>query len=560
MLGLVSANARPPNIVLILADDMGYSDVGCFGGEIPTPRIDALAQGGIRFTQFYNTARCCPTRASLLTGLYPHQTGFGWMTVDQGLDGYRGELNRQSVTIAEVLRSSGYRTYLAGKWHVTSHVTPTREEDKFNWPRQRGFDRFYGTIHGAGSFFDPNSLTRDNAFISPYSDPEYFTNDFYYTDAITDHAVRFIAEHARDHRERPFFLYVAHTAPHWPMHAREADIAKFKGKYDAGYDATRRARLARMKELGIIDPRWDLSPQSGGAWNDVSNPEFERRCMEVYAAMMVRLDDGVGQVMEALKRAGMDDNTLVIFLSDNGAAAETQGRRGAFQPRASAPTLPPLPADYLQPDMIPKQTRDGYPVRSGYGVLPGAPDTYVSYGGGWANVSNTPFREYKHWVHEGGISTPLIVHWPAGIPTSRRGTLETQPGHVIDLMATCVDLAGAVYPKTHHGYDIQPLEGVSLLPAVRGDRLARSQPIFFEHEGNRAVRDGQWKLVAKGPDGAWELYDMETDRTEMNDLAAAHPEQVRRLAMAWEKWALRTAALPWPWQPAYAPAADPARK
>jgi arylsulfatase len=564
---LATASTPPrPNVILIMADDMGYSDLGCYGSEIDTPHLDGLARGGVRFTQFYNTARCCPTRASLLTGLYPHQAGIGHMMNDRGLDGYRGDLNRRSLTIAEALKPAGYRTYMVGKWHVTKKVNPAGESDKHNWPRQRGFDRFYGTIHGAGSFFDPNSLTRDNTLISPYADPEYQPRDFYYTDAINDHAARFVADHARDHAGQPFFMYVAHTAPHWPMHAKPADLAKYRGRYDAGYDAIRTARVAKMKQLGLIDPRWETAPQNGGAWSDVRDREFELRCMEVFAAMIDCLDQGIGRLVAELKRTGQFDNTLILFFQDNGGCAEGMGRQAnnpAPRHRAAQPSLPPLAAGYLQPDMIPKQTRDGYPMRQGYGVLPGAADTYHGYGEAWANVSNTPFREYKHWVHEGGISTPLIAHWPAGIPRSRHHALESQPAHLIDLMATCVDLAGATYPKERDGEHLHPLEGVSLRPALSGRPLGRTAPIFFEHEGNRAVRDGPWKLVAKGPAGAWELYDMAADRTETHNLAARHPDRVRTMVGQWDAWARRANVLPWIWTPAYgapAPAGSAAKK
>jgi arylsulfatase A-like enzyme len=270
-----AAEPARPNIILIMSDDMGFSDPGCYGGEIATPHLDGMARDGVRFTQFYNTARCCPTRASLLTGLYPHQAGIGHMMDDRGLDGYRGDLNDRCVTIAQVLRQVGYRNYMVGKWHVTKRIRPEAEAEKHNWPLQRGFDRFYGTIHGAGSFFDPNTLTRDNTLISPYADPEYQPELFYYTDAINDHAVRFIADHARDHGDQPFFMYVAHTAPHWPMHAKPEDIEKYRGKYDAGYDAIREARVQRMREMGLIDPRWDVTPQRGGAWDEVEDREFE---------------------------------------------------------------------------------------------------------------------------------------------------------------------------------------------------------------------------------------------------------------------------------------------
>ncbi|MDX1928280.1 MAG: arylsulfatase [Pirellulaceae bacterium] len=538
--------AKQPNIVLIMCDDMGYSDLGCYGGEIETPNLDRLAQGGLRFTQFYNTARCCSTRASLLTGLYAHQAGIGHM-VDgvgpkSGSPAYSGELSRRAVTIAEALHAAGYATFMAGKWHVTGKTNPKARAQKNNWPLQRGFDRFYGTIHGAGSFFDPNTLTRDNDFISPFADSQYTPQEFYYTDAITDHAATFVTEHHRQNADQPFFLYVAHTAAHWPMHAKAADIAKYKGRYDAGYDAVRAKRIERMKQLGLLDPRWPVSPQAGN-WDEAEHKEWESRCMEVYAAMVDCMDQGIGRLMETLKTNGQMENTLVLFLQDNGGCAEGMGRNGEFKPRADGPTLSPLAKDYLQTDMIPKQTRDGYPVRQGKGVMPGGPDTYIGYGRNWANVSNTPFREYKHWQHEGGISSPLIAHWPAGI--DRAGQLETSPAHLIDIMATCIDLAGAAYPTEFAGQTIQPLEGVSLAPAFAGQRLSRSQPLFWEHEGNRAIRAGDWKLVSKHP-GVWELYNMVADRTETHNLAAEQPEKVQELAGLWDAWAAKVGVLPWP--------------
>ncbi len=543
-----AADAARPNIILIMADDVGYSDIGCFGGEIATPTLDALAGGGLRFTQFYNTARCCPTRASLLTGLYAHQAGIGHM-VDgvgpaTGSAAYSGELSRRAVTIAELLKTSGYATYMAGKWHVTKVTKPKSEADKSNWPLQRGFDRFYGTIHGAGSFFDPNTLTRDNEFISPYADPEYQPEEFYYTDAINDHAARFVNEHHQQHTGTPFFMYLAHTSAHWPMHAKEADIAKYHGKYDAGYEPVQAARVKRMQTLGLIDPKWQLESQVGD-WEQIKNKVCEARCMEVYAAMLDCMDQGLGRLVDTLKSNGQYDNTLVFFLQDNGGCAEGMGRGAEFQPRAESPTLPPLAADYLQPDMIPKQTRDGYPVRQGGGVMPGPADTYIGYGRDWATVSNTPFREYKHWEHEGGISTPLIAHWPQGITPAQRGKLEPQPGHLIDIMATCAEIAGAEYPIQFAGQAIQPLEGTSLVAAFAGQPLQRDEPIFWEHEGNRAVRLGDWKLVSMHLLG-WELYDMAADRTEQHDLAAGDPQRVKSMSALWHAWAGRVGVLPWP--------------
>jgi arylsulfatase A-like enzyme len=557
-----TAALAKPNIIYILADDMGFSDLGCYGSEIATPNLDALAAGGLRFTQFYNTARCCPTRASLLTGLYPHQAGIGHMVDSKkGGPGYQNDLNKSSVTIAQALKPAGYRNYIVGKWHVTPRAPDPQNPSKHNWPLQRGFDRFYGTIHGAGSFFDPNTLTRDNQFISPHADPEYRPAEYYYTDAISDHAVRFIREHAQQSADKPFFMYVAYTAAHWPMHAKTQDIAKYKGRYDAGYEPIRAARWEKAKQLGLVDPKWELTAASG-AWADVTDKAFETRCMEVYAAMIDCMDQGIGRIVAELKARGQFENTLICYLQDNGGCAEGMGRGTQRPPmqRPDQPTLPPLAKDYLQPDMIPKQTRDGYPMRQGYGVLPGGADTYHGYGREWANVSNTPFREYKHWVHEGGISTPLVAHWPKGI--SSRGELRHQPGHLIDLMATAVDLAGAKYPAELNGERITPMEGVSLRAAFEGRPLPRTEPIFFEHEGNRAAREGDWKLVAKGPAGKWELYNLAADRTETRDLAATEPAKLKELVAKWEAWAKRAHVIPWPHTPQYGetPAAAPVKK
>lgn len=540
--------ASRPNIIVILADDVGYSDIGCYGGEIETPNLDALAQSGVRFTQFYNTARCCPTRAALLTGLYAHQAGVGHMVDGAGpklgVPAYSGELSPHAVTIAEVLKSSGYSSYISGKWHVTGKTAPANVIAKNNWPLQRGFERFYGTIHGAGSFFDPNTLTRDNQNISPFADPDYQPTQYYYTDAIGDHASQFIADHAKSKPDKPFFLYVAFTAAHWPMHAKDTDIAKYKGRYDQGYDAIRAARLQKMDQLGLLDSRWKISRQVGN-WDQVRNKEWEARCMEVYAAMLDSMDQSIGRLVNTLKQNDQYENTLILYLQDNGGCAEALGRNGKFQPKADAPTLPRMANDALQPDMIPKQTRDGFPVRQGMGVMPGAADTYISYGQSWANVSNTPFREYKHWQHEGGISSPLIAHWPKGISTERRGKLESRPSHLIDLMATCVEVAGVMYPTDYDDKTIQPMQGLSFVPSFTNLSSVRSQPIFWEHEGNRAVRVGEWKLVSKHP-GDWELYDMASDRTEMSNLASDQPHRVAEMSSLWNEWAQQVGVLPWP--------------
>lgn len=532
-----------PNVIIVMADDMGWSDIGCYGSEIETPNLDRLAKNGLRFTQFYNTGRCCPTRASLLTGTYPHQAGIGHMMNDTGLPGYQGDLGSNVQTIAEVLSPAKYSTYLSGKWHVTPKIHPGSSQH--NWPRQRGFDRFYGTIHGAGSFFDPNSLTRDNKLISPHADKEYKPKEFYYTDAINDHATRFINEHDSNN---PFFLYVAHTAPHWPMHALPEDIKKYKGRYDEGWEKIRKTRYQKQLKLGLIDPNLKLSPRDAEAWEDAKNKEWEIRLMEVYAAMVDRMDQGLGRIINALEKRKMLENTLIIFIADNGGCAEGMGRKEGIQYKDSDPeVLKPMKDSDLQMDMIPKRTRDGVVMKQGTEVKSGGADTYHGYGKAWANVSNTPFREYKHWVHEGGISAPLVAHWPKGIATKLWGKFENQPAHLIDLMATCVQLADADYPKEVKGKKIVPLQGVSLGPAFSGKKLKRENPIFWEHEGNRAIRIENWKLVAKGAKGAWELYDLKADRSELNNLSEKHPERARQMAEKWEAWAIEANAKPWPW-------------
>lgn len=525
--------AGKPNIIYILADDMGYSDIGCYGSEIDTPNLDALAKCGVRFTQFYNTARCCPTRASLLTGLYPHQAGIGHMMEDRNLEGYRGELNKNCVTIAEALKPAGYKTYAVGKWHVTKATNPKTEADRHNWPLQRGFDRFYGTIHGGGSFFDPTTLTRDNHFISPFADTEYPTDDYYYTDAISDHAARFVRENEKG---KPFFLYLAYTAAHWPMHARENDIVKYKGRYAAGYEAIRKSRYEKMLKEGVISTgnttNWPLPPNLGEKefW------EWDQRNMEVFAAMVDSMDQGIGRIVQALKESGQYENTLICFLQDNGGCAEGMGRTPNGLPRGETAALPPLVKEYLQPNMIPKQTRDGFPMRQGKGVMAGAGDTFIGYGDAWATVSNTPFRKHKHWVHEGGISTPLLAHWPAGI--SRQGELDYTPGHVIDLMATAVELADATYPA-----NVKPMEGRSLAPLFKGGKIER-EAIYWEHEGNRAVRVGDWKIVADH-NKSWELYNIAQDRSEQRDLSKQEPDRVQQMAAMYKAYAKRANVEPW---------------
>ena len=535
---------QSPNIIIILSDDMGYSDLGCYGGEINTPNLDMLAEKGLRFTQFYNAARCCPTRASLLTGVYQHQAGIGLMTGEKNLPGYRGDLGFNVQTIAEVLRSSGYKTYMAGKWHVTKHTSP--DGPKYNWPLQRGFDKFYGTIQGAGSFYDPATLCRNNTYITPFNDSEYSPETYYYTDAICDNAITYIQEH---NSQDPFFMYMAYTTAHWPLHALPEDIEKYKGTYDKGYDHIRKKRFERLKELGFINKDWELSPTVEN-WDSVKDKAWEVRNMEAYAAMIDRMDQGLGRLIDELKNQGKFDNTIIMFLHDNGGCAEGYGRGSSQKPYPT--NLKPMGKDELQTRIMPPmQTRDGRPVKGGRNNMAGPDDSYCGYGRGWANVSNTPFRKYKHDVHEGGISTPFIVSWPNGINKKLNGKLINTPAHIIDLMPTCVDVSGAVYPEIINNQEIIPMEGISLNPLFAGERIPEDRPLFFEHHINSSLRKGKWKLVRKGIPREkkvfeWELYDMDNDRTEMHNLAEAKPELVESMIIEWNEWAERAFVFPSP--------------
>jgi len=500
-----TSKSSKPNIVLIMADDMGYSDIGCYGGEVHTPHLDRLAAGGLRFTQFYNGARCCPTRASLLTGLYAHQAGIGHMVGDRGYPAYQGYLNQECVTIAEALKPAGYRTLMSGKWHVG--------EERPHWPTDRGFDRYFGLISGAANFFDPSKtkargVRRQMALDDqPYEPPK---EGFYMTDAFADHAVEFIDECGRD--EKPFFLYLPFTAPHWPLHAWPEDIAKYRGKYRKGWDRLRQERYNRMVEMGIISSSWKMSPRDTTTWpwSEGKDKDLLDLKMAVYAAQIERMDYGIGRVLKKIEELGRRDNTLVMFLADNGGCAE------------------------------------GGPVgfdRRNNGLPPGGVDSYMSYGLSWANASNTPFRRYKHWVHEGGIATPFIASWPAVIKNG--GAMTREVGHIIDVMATCLDAAGAAYPKTHKGHAVTGLEGKSLVPIFRKGKRRGHDALFWEHEGHRAVRQGKWKLVSVHGQ-RWELYDLEADRTELTDLARTHPDKVETLKALYQDWAERCSVQPWP--------------
>jgi arylsulfatase A-like enzyme len=540
-----NSNLKKPNVIVILTDDMGYSDIGCFGSEIKTPNIDRMATKGLRFTHFYNTARCSPSRASLLTGLYPHQAEMGHLSnANYDEEGYRDDLSKNAVTMAEVFGKAGYSTYMTGKWHVSKNITPNG--DKSNWPIQRGFQRFFGTLNGSGSFYDPGTLVSGNKFIAP-------GKDFYYTDAISDTTAKFIQEHPKD---KPFFFYVAYTAAHWPLHAPESEVQKYKGMYDKGWDAIRQERFDRLKKLGIISDKCALTERSAEVpdWKDEPLKEWQSRRMEVYAAMIHTMDEGIGRIVSALEKKGELDNTIIFYMHDNGGCAEPQGSDKPEVPlTAEQKVLHPLSYDSIFYGKQPLYARDGRFVRMGRGVMAGGPDTWVAYGPEWANASNTPFRLYKHFTHEGGIATPLIVSWPKGI--SAKGELRTQNSHLIDIMATCLDIAGINYPEKFNENTIQPYEGKSLVPAFKNKAIDREY-IFWEHEGNRAIRAGNWKLVSRSKkekkftatdENAWELYNMDEDPSETVNLVSKYPEKVKELAQLWEKEAIRTKAKPWPW-------------
>jgi arylsulfatase A-like enzyme len=462
----------------------------------------------------------------------------------KGGPGYQNDLNKSSVTIAQALKPAGYRNYIVGKWHVTPRAPDPQNPSKHNWPLQRGFDRFYGTIKGGGSYFDPATLVRNNTNITPDNDPEYQPQQYYYTDAISDESARFIREHAKDQPDKPLFMYIAYTAPHWPLHAPDEAIAKYKGRYDAGYEPIRAARFQRLRQMGMIDNSWQLS-EPPDSWDDQPDKAWEARCMEVYAAQIDVMDQGIGRIVQALRETGRLDNTLILFLADNGGCDEPIGREPNPERAALAPKAP-MDRDELQLQVHPTHTRSGQVVLQGPDVMPGPADTFHAYGRGWANVSNTPLHEYKKATHEGGIATPLIAHWPAGI--KQRNAIDHQPGHLIDLMPTCLALAGAPYPRQKNNKPLTPMQGVSLVPSFAGESIADERALFFEHNGNRAVRHGHWKLVAKGMKGQWELYDLSKDRTETNNLAADHPKRVKDLSALWHRWAEQSNVLPQrPW-------------
>ena len=491
-----ASQGKRPNILIILADDMGFSDIGCYGGEINTPNLNALAANGLRFTQFYNNARCCPTRASLLTGLYPHQTGVGHMVEGKNHPSYQGYLNDSCVTLAEAVGPARYHPLMVGKWHVG--------EKRPHWPVDRGFERHWGLISGASSYFaidKGRTFADQDRSIDPAAD-----GPFYMTDAYSDRAVALIREYAP--KAEPFLMYLAYTSPHWPLHAHPEDIARYRGKYLKGWDQLREERRQRMIELGIIDKSTSLTPRDAKApaWSSRSQKEKEELDvrMAIHAAQIDRMDRGIGRVVAKLRETGQLENTLILFMADNGGCAEgvNRGEKDA---------------------------------------VPGTKESYLSYGLPWANASNTPFRLYKHWVHEGGISSPLIAHWPGHIQPN---TMTAEPSHLIDLMPTCLEVANATYPRERKGKAVTAVEGRSLVATLQGKARKPHDAIFWEHEGNRAVRQGQFKLVSAGNNN-WELYNMSTDRAEIRNLAQAEPAKAKEMSALYEQWAKRCSVVPW---------------
>ncbi len=501
------AQNKKPNIVIILADDLGYSDIGCFGSDVETPNLDEMAAKGLKMTNFYNASRCCPSRASLLTGLYPHQVGIGDMMNTRPYPAYQGYLNKTSVTIAEVLQQNGYHTIMGGKWHVG--------QAKENWPLQRGFDKYFGLIDGANSYFE-NRPYRPNQKLTIALGNEQFTPgaNYYSTDAYTDYALRFIEENKSN--KQPFFLYLAYQTPHWPLHALPEDIKKYKGKFAKGWEALREQRFQKQLQLGIVGPKTKLSPLDKNLrnWGSLTSQEKEEwdEKMAVYYAMIDRMDQNIGKLREKIKELGEEDNTVFMFLSDNGGSNETITNTG-FTEEIRAANFKPA----------------------------SNPTSFTAYGAEGANVSNTPFRYFKHWEYEGGTATPFIAYGP-GIVKS--GHISKQPAHIVDIMATCLDLAGVAYPKTYKENSITPTEGISLVPLFKQKKWAGHDALFFEHEGHRAVRQGEWKLVSEYPQNKWELYNLHKDRTELHNLVDKEPDKVQELETLYLKWADRAGVIP----------------
>ncbi|MDR3367349.1 MAG: arylsulfatase [Prevotellaceae bacterium] len=541
--GMTSCSGRQPdrpNIIVILADDMGYSDMGCYGGEVETPNLDKLAQNGLRFSHFYNAGKSCPTRSSLLTGLYPHQAGVGRMTFDDGLPGYRGNLSHNAVTIAEALQTAGYQTGMVGKWHVAE--TPLRpdqrqwlahqvEHDDYthrdNYPTRRGFRYFYGTIYGVVDYFDPFSLVYGEEPVR--SAPK----GYYSTVALADSATAYLSRAARS--ADPFFLYLAFHSPHWPLHALPEDIKKYENVYKDGWEAIRNRRYERMRELGIFHSPGNatnlLSPrQFNDSWADNPSQEWDAHAMAVHAAMIDRMDKEIGKVLRALEESGKAKNTLILFLVDNGCSGEN------CQMYSEGENDRPAELRSGEPIIYPRKKE----------TLPGTENVWASVGPKWANVANTPFRFWKGIMHEGGVCTPAIAYWPGGL-TAAKGSVTAEPCHVMDVMATCLDVANAKYPTSYKGNEIIPLEGISFLPLLQAGERKRHDLIGFEHFHEKALVSGdKWKIVQRPGKGAWELYNLNTDRTELHDLSGQYPEKLKELVELYAEWAERCMVVPSP--------------
>ncbi len=472
-----------PNIVMIMADDLGYSDIGCYGGEISTPNLDQLARDGMQMTQFYNCAKCTTTRAALVTGRYPRPKD--------------GLLDRTDLTIGELMKTAGYATSLSGKWHLG------HGDDQH--PYQRGFDRFYGLLDGCCNFFDPSipdppfKGSRVRVFGQDDQLITEFPKGYYTTTAFTDHAIESIEAFAPG--ETPFFLHVTYTAPHYPLHAPPETIAKYRGKYMGGWHELRNSRWKRQQELGLFKPGLTLSPTDSKAYDwDTADQRWEDLRMATYAAMIDEIDQQIGRLVQALETTGELDNTLFMFFADNGGCAEEPGGRDTSR-------------------------------------IPGPKDFYTAVGPSWGWAQNTPFKRYKQFVHEGGISTPMIVHWPAKISP---GTKSDAVGHVIDLAATCADVGQVGWPESYNGNRVGPVEGKSLLPVFAGDNADRHQTLYWEWSGNRAIRRGNDKLVYDKLTKEWSLYDIAVDRTETVDRTESEPALAEKLKTDWTKWAKET--------------------
>lgn len=490
---LIFANetdAKRPNVLLIMADDMGYSDLGCFGGEIRTPHLDSLAEKGIRFTNFYSENMCWVSRASMMTGVY-HRTSLK-----------NDALHPRCVTLAEALEEGGYRTGMMGKWHLGGS------------PNERGFNYFYGILGGASSFYAPFGLKRNDVSI----DQEFLLNkEYYITNSIGKEAISFLEQAPN---EKPFFLYLPFTAPHWPLHAPEKEVAKYKGLFSEGWDKLRKKRLQRMKKLGVIEKSVALSPRHSKvqAWKNLVDKSWQQRRMEVYAAQVSIMDQVIGEVLDHLKSSGQLENTLTFFTVDNG------GCHVEYPPDRKG-------------DYLPERTRDGRTMRPGNltHLMPGPEVTYQSYGHGWANLSNTPFRLFKQYDHEGGIHTPMIAHWPKKI--KNEGSISRTLSHLVDLMPTILDAAGVELLKTSGQSTRIAWDGRSILPSLFGKSQMDPAMLFFHHARGKAIRMGKWKLVFnkdQRKEARWELYDLRKDPNELTDLAYANPERVVKLAELWE--------------------------